>query len=128
MKKLIIGLLIIAAGTAAYFLFRNKKETIATNEFKKEMIIGIWKPGEGNDSNYSKFQFDFQKGGNIVKSLNDSSKPDTSYYEWNKANELVWKEKANDSTVKVYMITKLTMDSLQIKAVDSSSILYIRIK
>ncbi|MGB3005611.1 MAG: hypothetical protein WBC06_03815 [Chitinophagaceae bacterium] len=128
MKKLLIGLLIIAAGTAAFFLFRNKKETIVTDELTKEWILGKWKPGERNDSNFSRFQFDFKKDGNVVRSIKDSSITDTSYYEWNKANELVWKEKASDSTGKVYLVSKLTLDSLMIQAVDSSTILLIKMK
>ena len=46
----------------------------------------------------------------------------------NKANELVWKEKASDSTGKVYLVSKLTLDSLMIQAVDSSTILLIKMK
>jgi hypothetical protein len=128
MKKIIIGLLIIAAGTAVFFLFRNNKNIAVTNEFPKDSILGKWKPGEGNDSNFSKFQFDFQKNGNVIRSLNDSAKADTSFYEWNKANQLIWNEKSGDSTGKVYQVTKLTKDSLQIQGADSSIVLYIRMK
>jgi hypothetical protein len=128
MNKLIIGLLIIAAGAGAFFLLRKKKETTVTNSINKEWIIGKWKPDAVNDSNFSKFQFDFQKDGNVVRSLNDSAKADTTHYQWNKANELVWKEKATDSTGKVYLVTKLTVDSLQIQSKDSSSVLFTKVK
>jgi hypothetical protein len=40
------------------------------------------------------------KMGNIIRSLNDSAKADTSHYEWNKDNALIWKEHASDSTGK----------------------------
>jgi hypothetical protein len=128
MKKIIIGLLIIAAGTAVFFLLRNKKNITATNGFPKEWILGKWKPNEVNDSNLSKFQFDFQKNGNVIRSLNDTAKADTSHYEWSKANELVWKNNASDSTAKVFKVTKLTNDSLQIMSVDSSTILFFKMK
>jgi len=67
MNKLIIGLLIIAAGAGTFFLLRKKKETTATNEIKKEWIIGKWKTDVvmANESNLNKSQFDFKKHGNI---------------------------------------------------------------
>jgi hypothetical protein len=128
MNKLIIGLLIIAAGAGAFFLLRKKKEITVTNSINKEWIIGKWKPDAVNDSNFSKFQFDFQKDGKVVRSLNDSTKTDTTHYQWNKANNLVWKEKASDSTGKVYLVTKLAVDSLQIQSTDSSSVLFTKVK
>ena len=129
MNKLIIGLLIIAAGAGIFLLLRKKKHTTVSNEIKKEWIVGKWKSDAvmANDSNFSKYQFDFQKDGNVVRSLNDSVKADTTYYEWNKANELVWKEKASDSTGKVYLVTKLTRDSLQVQGTDSSTVLFTKV-
>ena len=91
MNKLIIGLLVIAAGAGIFLLLRKKKEKTTANSINKEWIVGKWKSDAvmANDSNFSKYQFDFQKDGNVVRSLNDSVKADTTYYEWNKANELV---------------------------------------
>ena len=128
MNKLIIGLLVVAAGTGIYFLFLQKK--VQTVSINKEMIVGTWQSADGmpNDSNFSKYRFDFQKDGNVVRSLNDSAKADTSHYTWNKANQLVWKEKAIDSTGKIYQVTKLTRDSLQFQATDSSTILFTKRK
>jgi len=135
MNKLIIGLLVVAAGAGIFLLLRKKKETTTANEIKKEWIVGKWNPiviGPDavleNDSNFSKYQFDFQKDGNVVKSLNDSVKADTTYYEWNKNNELIWKEKASDSTGKVYVVNKLTSESLQMQATDSSTIQFTKLK
>jgi hypothetical protein len=130
MNKLIIGLLVVAAGAGIFFFLRKKKETTTDNSITKEWIVGKWKSDAimANDSNFSKYQFDFQKDGNIVRSLNDSAKADTSHYEWNKASELVWKEKANDSTGKVYVVTILTQDSLQVQATDSSTVLFTKVK
>jgi len=129
MNKLIIGLLVVAAGTGVFFLLRKKKDP-AANSINKGWIVGKWKTGAvmANDTNFSKYSFDFQENGNVIRSLNDSVKADTSHYEWNKANELVWKEKAADSTGKIYTVLKLTADSLQVRATDSSTVLFTKLK
>jgi len=130
MNKLLIGLLIVAAGTGAFFLLRKKKEQTVIAELNKEWILGAWKTDAilQNDSNFNKYRFDFQKDGNLVRSLNDSVKADTAHYEWNKANELVWKEKAADSTGKNYTVVKLTQDSLAVQGHDSVVILFTKLK
>ena len=109
---------------------RKKKNEITVNSINKEWIIGKWKTDStvATDSNFSKYQFDFQKDGNVVRSLNGSAKADTMYYEWNKASDLVWKEKSNDSTGKIYAVTKLTRDSLSFQSPDSSTVLFIKTK
>src|SRR5258705_7834848 len=123
MNKLFIGLLIAAAGAGAFFLLRKKNNT-TTNDIKKEWVVGKWKASAGKDSAFSNYSYDFLKDGNILRSLNDSAKTDTSHYEWNKANELVWKEKLSDSAGKVFSIVKLTPDSLQVQSKDSATILF----
>lgn len=128
MNKLFIGLLIVAAGAGAFFLLRKKKTTATTNEIKKEWIVGKWKADAGKDSAFSSYSYDFLKDGNIVRSLHDSVKADTLHYEWNKNNELVWKKKISDSTGKILSVLKLTQDSLQVQAADSSTVLFIKVK
>ena len=128
MNKLFIGLLIVAAGAGTFFLLRKKKNTTTTNDIKKEWIIGKWKADAGKDSAFSMYHYDFLKDGNIVRSLNDSAKADTSHYEWKKANELVWKEKPGDSTGKIFSVLKLTQDSLQVQSKDSVIILFTKLK
>ena len=127
MNKLFIGLLIVAAGAGVFFFLRKKKNT-TTNDIKKEWILGKWKADAGKDSAFSSYSYDFLKDGNVVRSLNDSAKADTSHYEWNKANELVWKEKASDSTAKIFSVIKLTQDSLQVQSKDSATILFTKSK
>jgi len=126
MNKLLIGLLIIAAGTGAFLLLRKKKNSTATNSLNKEWVIGKWKTNAtpGNDSVFSKYSYDFLKEGKILRSLTDSTKADTLQYEWSKNNELIWKENAVDSTVKSYAVTKLTADTLQLQSKDSVTILF----
>lgn len=78
MNKVIIGLLIVAAGAGAFFLLRKKKNVTVTNDMKKEWIVGVW---VGTDS--VRYRYDFRENGNVLRSLNDSAKADTSRYEWN---------------------------------------------
>ncbi|MBI5857365.1 MAG: hypothetical protein HZB42_06915 [Sphingobacteriales bacterium] len=128
MKNVLIGLLIVAAGTGAFFLLRKKKNSDVKNEINKEWIAGKWKADAGKDSAFSSYQYDFLKDGNIIRSVSDSVKADTLHYEWNKVNELVWKEKADDSTGKTFSVVKLTQDSLQVQSKDSLLILFTKLK
>ena len=128
MNKLFIGLLIIAAGAGTFFLIRKKNNTTTTNDIKKEWIVGKWKADAGKDSVFSSYNYDFLKDGNILRSLTDSVKADTSHYEWNRTNELVWKEKVSDSTGKIFAVLKLTQDSLQVRSKDSATILFTKLK
>lgn len=118
MKKLLIGLLVVAAGAGAFFFLYKKKNT-ETVSINKELIIGKWKPVSKEpvaDTIQPMYQFDFQKDGIAMRSINDSVKADTTHYEWNKANELVVKESATDSIGVAYVIVKLTADTLQVQS------------
>jgi hypothetical protein len=129
MNKLFIGLLLVAAGAAAFFYFNRRTcNKPAQNSLTKEWILGKWKADAGKDSAFSKYSYDFLKDGNMLRSLNDSAKADTLYYEWNKNNELTWKENPGDSTGKFFSVQKLTPDSLRVQAADSSTVLFIKLK
>ena len=128
MNKLLIGLLLVAAGAGIFFLLRKKKNETTTNDIKKEWILGKWKADAGKDSAFSSYRYDLLKDGSILRSLNDSAKVDTSHYEWNKNNELVWKQNASDSTGNIFSVVKLTLDSLQVQSKDSVTILFIKLK
>ena len=129
MNKLFIGLLIIAAGAGVYFFVLKKKNSTTGTTINKELIIGKWKVDAGNDSVLSQYRYDFTKEGNVLRSPNDSAAVAvTSYYEWNKKNELVWKETAADSAGKVFAVVKLTQDSLQVLSKDSATILFTKVK
>ncbi|MGB5028631.1 MAG: hypothetical protein WBO38_09010, partial [Chitinophagaceae bacterium] len=72
MNKLIIGLLIIAAGAGVYFLL-SKNNSTETAVIKKELIIGTWKIESyqpATDSLQPKYSYDFQKDGMAVRSVN----------------------------------------------------------
>ncbi|MBL7745872.1 MAG: hypothetical protein JNM19_00470 [Chitinophagaceae bacterium] len=119
MKKLLIGLLVIAAGAGAFFLLNKKKNTAETTSVNKELILGKWKPLSKEpeaDTIQPMYQFDFQKNGLAMRSVSDTVKADSVYYEWNKAGELVVKEKVTDSAGVAYVVVKLTADSLQVQS------------
>jgi len=130
MNKLIIGLLILAAGSAAYFFIYKKNTTGNADNINKEWIVGKWKTDAviAGDSNFNKYHFEFNKDGFILRSIPDSAEIDTTSYEWSKTNELIWKDKISDSTGKIFRLTKLTRDSLQVQTKDSTSILFTRLK
>ncbi|HEY6505965.1 MAG TPA: hypothetical protein VIZ28_18450 [Chitinophagaceae bacterium] len=144
MKKLFIGLLIIAAGAGTYFFLQNKKPSVENN-IQKELVTGKWKlnsfesmPNDSSinvsvllaamESNFMKYRYDFKPGGNILRSVSDSAKADTSYYEWTKDNQLAWKENAADSTGELFSVMKLTNDSLLLLSGDSATLLFTKLK
>ena len=143
MNKLFIGLLIVAAGTGVFFFLRKRKSATA-NEINKEWIVGKWKvdsisPGKdpelvfqlyATDSNSKKEVHHFFDNGLLVSSYPYDSliKNDSSYYEFSKNNELVFKGKVNDTTSTVFSIKKLTQDSLLVQTKDSTRVLFAKAK
>lgn len=145
MKKLFIGLLVIAAGAGAFFYLRSKKHSSAEDTIQKELLVGKWKmesvqtsKDSSNsfmvgimgmvDSNILKYGYEFTKDGNILRSLGDSVTKDSSRYEWNKKNQLVWKDDAKDSTGTALQVTQLSKDSIQLQSIDSTIVLFTKIK
>jgi hypothetical protein len=144
MNKLLAGLLIAAIGAGAFFFLRYKKsETHAS--FQKELLIGKWKIDSLDvktkdssaylmavisaiDSNFSRYHYDFRTDGNVLKSVMDAAKADTSHYEWSGKNELVWKENPNDSTSEIFVVTKLNSDSLLLQSKDSAVVFFSKLK
>ncbi|MEI9944782.1 MAG: phosphoribosylaminoimidazolesuccinocarboxamide synthase [Chitinophagaceae bacterium] len=144
MKKLFIGLLIIAAGAATYFYLQNKK-TSEANALQKELVIGKWKmesvqavTDSSNDlltgimatvdSNLLKYNYEFTKEGNILRSLGDSITKDTSRYAWDKKDQIIWKDDAADTIGTTLQIFKLNKDSLQVQSSDSTIVLFTKLK
>jgi hypothetical protein len=126
MNKFFIGLLIVAIGAGGYYFFLRKKDKPLTgNEINKELIIGKWKVEKDSIPNF----YEFQKDGALLRSSNDSTNADTTFYEWNKANKLVWKETKEDSiNSKVFAVTKLNADSLVLLTKDSTEFHFIKVK
>lgn len=131
MNKLFIGLFIIAAGAGAYFLLKNKQNTTETVSINKEFIIGKWKTEKdqaAKDSLQPNYQYEFKNDSIALRSISDTTKADTLKYEWGKKSQLVLKGNAADSTIKTYIVEKLTKDSLQFMGEDSIVTLLTRIK
>ena len=145
MKKLFIGLLIIAAGAGAYY-FLQKKKTESPVAIEKDLLLGKWKmdslyvpPGDSaaafllalispSDSSLRKLRIDFQKGGTFLQNLDDPRRNDTSFYQWGKKNELLIKESAKDSTGEIYSVNKLNVDSLILQSKDSTVFVLTKLK
>jgi hypothetical protein len=126
MNKFFIGLLIVVIGAGGYYFFLRKKDKpISATEINKELIVGKWKVEQDSVSNF----YEFQRDGDLLRSSNDSTKADTTFYEWNKSNELVWKETKDDSTnSKVFSVTKLNADSLVLQTKDSAVFYFTKVK
>lgn len=145
MKKIVIGLLVIAAGAGTYYFLQTKKP-VAENKLQKELLIGKWKmdtlsihPHDSTtgmaialtgmlDSNFYGYHYDFLADGHILQSLHDTVTADTSYYEWNQNNELLVKEGTKDATAEAFTISTLNTDSLIILSKDSSSFVFTKLK
>ena len=131
MNKIFIGLLVVAAGAGIFLLLNKKKNTTDLETINKELIIGNWKTDAvlPSDSTFNQYQYNFQKEGNVlVSSPADTVKADTTHYEWNNKNELIWKGKATDSIGETFSIVKLTSDSLQLRTADSATVLFTKVK
>jgi hypothetical protein len=145
MKKLFIGLLIVAAGAAIFFLIQKKQKPVTANNFQHEQIIGKWKldslrflkDSTDNflvgimgmvDPNLMKYQYEFTKDGSIAFSLGDSLIKDSSGYEWDKENQLVWKEHPADTSGDFFKVSLLNNDSLTLQSKDSTILLFTKAK
>ncbi|MBL7741821.1 MAG: hypothetical protein JNK14_21555 [Chitinophagaceae bacterium] len=145
MKKIFIGLLLAgAAGAGVYYFLQNKKTTTA-NSIQKELLAGQWKldtlaaaPKDSSaglmtalisaiDSNFRMYQYDFRQNGMMLL-VKDSVTTDTSYYEWNKANDLLWKVSPADSAAETLHVAKLTTDSLVLQTKDSAAFFFSKVK
>jgi hypothetical protein len=144
MKKIFIGLLVIAAGAGAYYFLQNKRPA-SKNQLQKELLIGKWKmdtlsghPSDSAldatlalivelDSNLYDYHYDFLADGHILQSLDDTVTTDTSYYEW-KGNELLIKQGTKNATAETFTISALNKDSLVMLSNDSASLAFTRLK
>lgn len=131
MKNFFIGLLVVAAGTAVYFLVIKKKKDQPVAGINKEWIIGKWKAESYQpvtDSVQPKFIYDFQKEGLALRSVSDTAKTDSLHYSWKETGELMVKEKPADTTGLVFTVSRLTADSLEVKGSDNVTVLFTKVK
>jgi hypothetical protein len=144
MKKLFIGLLMLAAGAGVYYFLQNKK-TNTDKPVDKELLAGKWeldsttslkktvlvfKTGiiSPKDSTFQRYHYEFQQGGTLIQAVNDSVKAGTSHYEWGKKNELLIKALATDTTVEAYSVSKLSIDSLILRAKYSAVFVFTKLR
>lgn len=144
MKKIIIGLLFIAAAaTGVYYLLREKRNEPVSGSIKKEQLIGKWKIDSlvavkdstkdglalllfAIDFTARNQVYDFQESGQVLVSLpSDSiSQKDTSSYAWGRENEMLWKEKYTDSTAEAMTVIKLDKKDFVLQSKDSTLVYF----
>lgn len=144
MKKIIIGLLFIAAaGTGVYYLLKEKKNASVYSSIEKEKLIGKWKIDSlvatkdstrdgfalllfAIDSTARNQVYEFQESGQVLVSLPSDtvSKKDTSSYAWIKENEMLWKEKYTDTTAETMTVIRLDKKDFILQSKDSTLVYF----
>src|SRR5687767_274939 len=141
MKKAFIGLFIIAAGAAIFYLLQRKNNSITTSHIQKDFIIGKWKldslyslkdsssdlmtNGIGFiDPHLTDYQYKFTKDGSIELWLKDSLTKDSTSYEWTNEDQFVWKEYPANKTIEVFEVSLLNRDTLLLQSKDSVNLLF----
>lgn len=131
MKKLLIGLLIAAAGTGVYFLLQNRKKAdppLTVND--QDWLIGKWTDKSGEllpDSLATVLQWEFRKDGIAIVSNQQPLINDTLQYAWKDSASLGIRS-AKDSMETVFRVIHSANDSLVLERSDSSRILLGRSK
>lgn len=119
MKKIFIGLLIVAAGAGAYYLLTQSKNIVPVTENNSTLLLGKWKagePGSGSDSSLlDGSQYDVLKDGLVLVRDSADAAPDNVYYTWTANGDLQIRLKSTDSTGENLKVVQLTKDSLQLK-------------
>lgn len=130
MKKLLIVLLIIAAGVTGYYLYTQKTSS-ASNSYDHAQLTGNWETisvSPLKDSTQLGIHYQFGKDVLLLKAGADSIAKDSLQYSWIKNGELQLKKKQPDSSVLHLVIQQLTADSLRWIQDDSTVIQFIKMK
>ncbi len=126
MKKIIFGLLIVAAGAGAYYLLSQKKNIELVSENKSTLLLGKWKAanriGSSDSSLLAGFQYEVLKDGVALVRDSAASVADSFYYAWTDEGDLQIRLKAADTAIEKFNVVLLNKDSLQLK--DKESKLY----
>ncbi|WP_276502105.1 hypothetical protein [Terrimonas pollutisoli] len=145
MKKAFIGLLIVAAGAATYYLLQKENNPATSNTIQQEKIIGKWKldslytlKDSANNSmlgiigiiepDLKKYKYEFKKDGAITLSVGDSLTADSSRYEWNKNDQFTWMEHPADTSGELFTISLLNNNNLRLLSADSVVLQFTKVK
>lgn len=119
MKKIIFGLLIVAAGAGAYYLLSQKKNIEQVSENKATLLLGKWKAenriGFSDSSLLAGFQYEVLKDGVALVSDSAAAVADSFYYAWTDDGDLQIRLKAADTLIEKFNVVLLNKDSLQLK-------------
>lgn len=128
MKKVLIGLIIIAAGAGIFFYLRSKQNPITENSNKnKELILGTWKVDSSHsvdladssdqsliDSIYKSTIYTFKPNGQVAMTiLQDKA---SASYEFITDSTILWTLHHKDSVVTYVKILQLDSSNLVIDA------------
>lgn len=144
MKKVFIGLLLLAAGAATFFLLQKNQMPAAGTGIQQEQLIGKWKLDslrflkDSNDNflvgimamvdpHLKEYQYEFKRDGAIALSLGDSLTKDSSRYVW-REKKLSWMENPADTAGTVFTVSLLNKDSLILQSEDSVLLQFTKLK
>jgi hypothetical protein len=145
MKKLFIGLLLIAAaGTGVYFYLKLKKQNspAPSSDIDKEKIIGKWNVDSVQsdindtsffsmlmlDSFYKTTSFTFHSEGKIEVNITSVPKTDTGFYVFRTDSTMIWKTHAQATDSFNVRVIKLDMADMVLSTDNSqyNSTLYLK--
>src|SRR6185436_14896994 len=143
MKKIILAVILMAAaGGGIYYLLQKKKHSDPGLAINKELIAGRWKIDSLDisrtkdssialallvlDSNLKKYEFEVDKKGLIIQSLNGVAE-DTSHYQFSDDDQL-WIWARADSAKTKWAINKLDSVSMVVRDKDSAVFSFRKIK
>lgn len=130
MKKIFIGLLIVAAGAGAYYLLSQPKNIEPSTENNSTLLLGKWKAGDpvsGSDSSLlDGAEYDVLKDGLVLVRDSVNAAPDSVFYVWTTNGDLQIRTKSTDSTGENLNVVLLTKDSLQLKDKNSKLHQFVR--
>jgi hypothetical protein len=135
MKKVFIGLLIVAAGAAIFFLLQKKNKP-AKSYIQKDLIIGKWKldllynlkdssstlmadATKLGELRLKKYEYEFTKEGAVKLWLRDSLTKDSTRYEWINDDQFRIKKYPAERATEIFKVSLLNNDSLSLRSNDS---------
>lgn len=147
MKKIIIGLLLLAvSGGVVYYLLSKKTSVTNVSAINKELLIGKWKLDTLDekskqtiyqlrtgiiaalDSNIPNYEYDIQKDGKVYIALPGKPVTDTTFYEWADSTHLNWIQSDSAKTKDVFTVMKLDSNGFSLQTKDSSLFSFIKLK